>query len=401
MTIKANEVPVGTWLAIISVAMGTFALVTTEFLPVGLLNGIADDMGVSVGRVGMMVTIPGLVAAVAGPLLMLAAGRINRRLGLLVMTFLLIISNIMAAFAESFAILLIARFLLGMAVAGFWALAVAAAARLVPDSTVGLAFAVILSGVSIGTVAGVPAGTLVGELAGWRTAFLVNGGFAVLVLLAQIVLLPSLPTTEGVRLRDMKSLFAVPAARAGLFATAFLVTGHFAAYTYLTPILIDITGIDRIYVTPILLAYGVAAFAGNFVAGMLVHAWLRQALMGVSLLIAVATASFWLAGGMTLAAVGLVIVWGFAFGGLPVCLQTWMYRSSSHSPESGQVVFNSLFQCALAAGAFAGGETVDRIGVPGAAWLGAALALVAVLTIALSVDRRQADPAALREATKP
>ncbi|MGY5777189.1 MFS transporter [Rhizobium sp. LEGMi135b] len=390
---EPNEVSARVWLAICSVAAGTFALVTTEFLPVGLLGGIAHEMGVSLGRAGMMVTIPGLVAAITGPLLMFAAGRINRRLGLLTMTLLLAVSNGMAALADSFAVLLFARFLLGLAVAGFWALAVAAAARLVPDHKIGLAFAVILSGVSIGTVAGVPAGTLVGELAGWRMAFAANALFAVFVLFAQIVLLPSLPTTKGVRLSDMTALFAFPAARVGLFATAFLVAGHFVAYTYITSLLIDITGIDGAYVTPILLAYGVAAFAGNFVGGTLVNSHLRETLIGVGLLIAMATALFALAGGITAVALALVIVWGFAFGGLPVSLQTWMYRSSTHSPESGQVVFNSLFQWALAAGALIGGEAVDRMGIPSAAWLGSALALAAVLTLAIHAGSRPADSA--------
>ncbi|MBB3608137.1 MFS transporter [Rhizobium sp. BK602] len=393
MMLKADEVSIRVWLAICSVAAGTFALVTTEFLPVGLLNGIAREMGVSIGRAGMMVTVPGLVAAIAGPLLMLAAGRINRRLGLLTMTLLLAVSNGLAAFAESFAVLLFARFLLGLAVAGFWALAVAAAARLVPDHKIGLAFAVILSGVSIGTVAGVPAGTLLGELAGWRMAFVANAAFAVLVLFAQIVLLPSLPTTKGVRFSDMTALFALPAARVGLFATGFLVTGHFVAYTYITSLLVDLAGIDGVYVTPILLAYGVAAFAGNFVAGTLVNSHLRETLIGVGFLIAMATALFALIGGIEAAAIMLVIAWGFAFGGLPVSLQTWMYRSSIHSPESGQVVFNSLFQWALAAGALAGGETVDRVGILGTAWLGSALALVAVFTVAFYAGSRPIDPA--------
>jgi len=304
----------------------------------------------------------------------------------------------MAAFAESFAVLLFARFLLGLAVAGFWALAVAAAARLVPDHKIGLAFAVILSGVSIGTVAGVPAGTLVGELAGWRMAFVANAVFAVLVLFAQVVLLPSLPTTKGVRLGDMAALFAFPAARVGLFATAFLVAGHFVAYTYITSLLVDITGIDGAYVTPILLAYGVAAFAGNFVAGTLVNSHLRVTLIGVGFLVAMATALFALAGGITAVALLLVVVWGFAFGGLPVSLQTWMYRSSTHSPESGQVVFNSLFQWALAAGALIGGETVDRLGILGTAWLGSALALSAVLTVAFYTGTRPGDSAVQKAA---
>ena len=150
------------WWAVASVAVGAFALVTTEFLPVGLLSDIAGEMKVSSGTAGLLVTIPGLVAAVAAPVLTVAAGRTNRRVVLLSLTAMFIVSNFMTALAPNFSVLLISRFFLGIGVGGFWTFAVSVGRQLVREQSRGRATAVILAGISVGTVCGVPAGALIG-----------------------------------------------------------------------------------------------------------------------------------------------------------------------------------------------------------------------------------------------
>ncbi|MGO4830883.1 MFS transporter [Rhizobiaceae sp. 2RAB30] len=271
--------------------------------------------------------------------------------------------------------------LLGLAVGGFWALAVSAAARMVSEEKMGVAIAVILAGISVGTVVGVPAGALVGELVGWRWAFAINAGFALAILLAQLVFLPRLPATKSVRLGDMLGLFRRRDVLLGLAATALLVTGHFAAYTYVTPLLVDVSGFAMAEVTLLLAAYGVAAFAGNFIAGKVVAKHTRATLVGVSLLVAATTIAVPNIAAVPALSIALLILWGAAFGGLPVALQTWMYKASGEEKESGQVVFNSLFQWALALGALFGGLVVDGLGVAPAIMLGGGLALVAAAVV--------------------
>ncbi len=380
-TARTDRIAPKTWLALSSVAFGTFALVTTEFLPVGLLKEIASGLAVSEGRAGLMVTMPGVVAAIAGPVLMLGAGRLDRRLGLWLMTMLLAVSNAISSLSSSFELMLFGRFLLGLAVGGFWALAVSAAARMVSEEKMGVAIAVILAGISGGTVVGVPAGALVGELVGWRWAFAINAGFALAILLAQLVFLPRLPASKSVRLGDMLGLFRRRDVLLGLAATALLVTGHFAAYTYVTPLLIDISGFAMAEVTLLLAAYGVAAFAGNFIAGKVVAKHTKATLVGVSVLVAATTIAVPNIAMVPALSIALLVLWGAAFGGLPVALQTWMYKASGEEKESGQVVFNSLFQWALALGALFGGLVVDGLGVAPAIMLGGGLALVAAAVV--------------------
>lgn len=386
---QAERIKPTTWLALTSVSLGTFALVTTEFLPVGLLKEIASSLSISEGRAGLMVTMPGIVAAVSGPLLMLGAGKIDRQLGLWIMTMLLVISNAVSAISSNFEAMLASRVLLGLSVGGFWALAVSAAARMVPDAKMGIAISLILAGVPLGTVVGVPAGALIGDLVGWRWAFAINGALAFAILLAQVVFLPRLPASKSVRLEDMTGLFRRRAVLLGLAATAFLVTGHFAAYTFITPLLVDVSGFDTSEVTSLLVVYGIAAFAGNFAAGKLVVAYPKATLVGVSLLVAGTTVALPIVFANPGLSIGLVIIWGGAFGGLPVALQTWMYTASGDDKESGQVIFNSLFQWALAIGALVGGAVFDLHSVAAAIMMGGTLSLIAALIVLVGSRKRR------------
>jgi MFS family permease len=161
------------WLAMASVALGSFAMVTSEFLPIGLLGAIARDMGVAEGRAGLMVTVPGFTAAFAAPAATLLAGRLDRRTLLLVLSALILGSNLLVAGAHGFGMLLAGRVLLGLCVGGFWALAAAVGRRLVPEASGDHATAIVLAGISAGTVLGVPLATAIGNSLGWRGAFVV------------------------------------------------------------------------------------------------------------------------------------------------------------------------------------------------------------------------------------
>ncbi|MBI2255185.1 MAG: MFS transporter [Proteobacteria bacterium] len=369
------------WLAVLSVAIGAFALVTTEFLPVGLLPAIAADLGITDGQAGLMVTMPGILAAFAAPAVTVAAGRLDRRYVLLGFMTLLFISNIAVAFADSFLALLIGRLLLGIGVGGFWVIGVAVGPRLMPWAAV-RATSLIFAGVSLGTVAGVPAGSLVGELMGWRTAFQAAAGIAVLVFAAQFFFLPQLPTAKATRMRDLPVLIKVPKARIGLIATLLLFTGQFAAYTYISPFLIDISGISIGNVTALLLVYGLTGFIGNIGGGWVAARDVRLGLIGTSALLGLAILSLPLFGADKIAASVTVAVWGLAFGALPISIQTWMFRAAPEELETGAAIFVSAAQVALAGGALVGGLFVDHLGVPSAMWLGAVLFFANVLLIA-------------------
>ncbi|CAG6392008.1 membrane hypothetical protein [Actinacidiphila cocklensis] len=163
------------WLAVTSLMMGIFPVATTEILPIGLLAPIGGTFGVSDGTAGLMMTLPGILAAVAAPIVTVATGRTDRRVMLCVLMLVLALADVLAAAAPSYWVILVSRALAGLVIGGFWPIGASLASRLMPEGQVGRATAVIFSAVPLGSVLGVPAGVFIGDLAGWRTAFITMG----------------------------------------------------------------------------------------------------------------------------------------------------------------------------------------------------------------------------------
>jgi predicted MFS family arabinose efflux permease len=362
------------WPGVLSIAIGAFALVTTEFLPVGLLPSIAAELRVTEGVAGMMVTVPGIVAALAAILVTIGIGKLDRRYVLWGLTATLLLSNLVVALSHSFPLVLAGRALLGIGVGGFWALGPALSSRLAPGAEA-RALSIVFAGVSVGTVAGVPAGALIGDLFGWRTAFEAGSVVAVLVLLTQMRLLPSLPATHSVTFGHLPELLRVPKARLGIFITVLVFGGQFTAYTYITPFLAQVTHLDATTISTLLLVYGAAGLAGNFIAARILDRSVRAGLIATGLLLGVSTLALPLLGHGLIGAAVLMVFWGIAFGMMPMSVQTWIFRAAPHAMESGGAVFVSTVQVALAGGALVGGVIVDHLGVSCAMAAGGALAL--------------------------
>ncbi|NUP03744.1 MAG: MFS transporter [Nonomuraea sp.] len=346
-------------LAVASLMLGIFAIVTSEILPIGLLTAIGADFGVSDGVAGLTMTLPGVVAAVAAPVVTLTTARLDRRVMLCVLMVVLAVADVLAAVATSYWVMLISRVLVGLTIGGFWSIGAGLAGRLVPPHAVGAATAVIFSGVPLGSVLGVPAGTFVGGLAGWRTAFLVLAVLAVLVLVALLIVLPPLPAHQITSLRVLFDLLRTRAAAIALLSTFLIVLAHFGTYTYVTPFLRDVTGLPSAAVGAVLLAYGIAGVAGNFLAGKAVVTHLRATFVTCGFLIAATALLLPSAGGTTVGAVVALVVWGLAYGGVPVCSQASFVTAAPHAPEAATVVFTSSFQATFALGALLGGRIVD------------------------------------------
>lgn len=369
------------WLAVASLAFGTFTMVTSEFLPIGLLPRIVQDLHTSDGAAGLMVTIPGLVAAAAAPVIVVTSGTLDRRHLLWLLTGLLIISNLIVAYAASLSIVLLGRVLLGVCVGGFWGFGAALAGRLVAPDSGGRAVTIVFAGISIGTVLGMPAGTLLGHALGWRTAFVAAAGLSAAVLVAQVIFLPRLPAIQPSRLRHLVAVFSIAQARIGLICVILVIFGHFMAYTYITPFIEQRAGVPSAIVSLVLLAYGTSGFLGNLVAGALVQRNVRTVLAAFALLLGGALVVLSSVGSEKIPAAALVVIWGFAFGGLPICLQTWMFRAAPELMLSTSAVFVSIFQLALAGGALFGGVVVDSYGLTTTMALGGATALAAAIVI--------------------
>lgn len=376
-------------------AAGIFVIVTTEILPIGLLSPIGVTFGISDGTAGLMMTLPGVLAAVAAPVVTVTTRRVDRRLMLCALMLVLALANFLAALAPGYWLMMVSRVLLGLVIGAFWSIGASLASRLVPEAQVGRATAVIFAAVPLGSVLGVPAGTLLGQLVGWRAVFVVMGGMSVAVFAALMVSLPPLPPQSVTRLGVLRGLLRSARVRVAVAVTFCVVAAHFGTYTYVTPFLEDVIGASPRAITLFLLAYGVAGVLGNFLAG----AWVRRAPRGtfgvaagliavVTLLLPVlgAGGGGGAAGGAGAAGYGgalvLLVVWGVAYGAVPVCSQTWFVNAAPRAPEAASVLFTSSFQATFAFGALGGGVVVDATSVGVVMVLGGGVAVLAALMVA-------------------
>ncbi len=384
------------WPAVTAVTVGIFAIVTTEILPIGLLTPIAATFGVSAGTAGWTMTVPGLVGAIAAPVVTVAIGRADRRPVLAALMLLLAVAGFLAAAAPAYWVLLVARFLVGLVIGGFWSVGAGLAPRLVEPAAVARATAVIFAAVPLGSVLGVPLGTLLGQLAGWRTAFLLLGLLSLGTAAALLVFTPSLPSRESTRPSVLTGLLRRHGVRSGLIVTFLVVLAHFGTYTYLTPLLRDV--VRPAVLSGYLLVYGVAGIAGTFLAGASRRP--RAAFAVAAALIAASVFVLPYVGAA--GALAVLVVWGAAYGAVPVCSQRWFAREAPDAPEAATVLFTASFQATISAGALAGGFVVDAVSVPAVMTCGGVAAVLAALAVPARVFRspeRRAVPAAEPGAT--
>ncbi|MFC3998098.1 MFS transporter [Nocardiopsis sediminis] len=369
------------WLAVAAVTFGTFLLVTAEQLPIGLLTDVGSALTVSVGMAGLMVTVTSIVAGLAAPIVPVLVGKMDRRLLLVGLMGLMTIANVGSALAPNFPVLMASRALVGGAIGGFWAVAGGLAVRLVAPAHVPRATAVIFGGVGAANVLGVPIGTVLGDLADWRIAFGALSGLAFVVLIALLSVLPPLAASQPVGPRQLADQFRNPGVRAGILATFAIVTGHFAAYTFVSPVLQDMSGVDGRLIGPLLFGFGLAGIAGNFIAGAAVARRLHRTVLVIVGALAAAILLFPLLGLTAPGGITLLIVWGLVFGGVSVSLQTWMIKAAPQAVEAASALWVSMFNLAIGLGAFAGGVIVDATALPGVLWLGGASVAAAGLAV--------------------
>jgi predicted MFS family arabinose efflux permease len=369
------------WTGIASLALGVFGLVTAEFLPASLLTAMSADLGVSDGAAGQAVTATAVVGAITALIIPVFTRNLDRKIVLLTLSLLLVISNTLAATAETLPVLLVARVILGIALGGFWSMAAALAMRLVPDNLFARAMSVILTGVSVATVCAAPIGAYMGDLWGWRSAFVAAGCLSLVTLVAQFFAIPSLPPRDNPNLRVLFQLLSRPNVRMALIAVLVVISGHFAGFTYIRPLMEQVTHLSVSAISAVLLGYGIGGFFGNFAGALIAERSERYAIAAGAVTIALLAAVLLIAGESTTVAAISIALWGFAFGAFPVGFQTWIIRAAPDQAEAAGGLVVAAFQIAIASGAIGGGILVDHIG----ALAGPSFALVAMSLGALLV----------------
>lgn len=371
-----------TWLAVLSMAATSFALVSAEFLPAGLLTPMARDLGISEGTAGQVVTATASVGAITALFSNVLIGKLNRKTVLVALTALAVGSNILAATASEFWLLLVGRAGLGIALSGFWALSVAVVARLVGTNATGRGMAIVTLGVSLATIAAPSMGALISDWLGWRTAMAMTAGLALIAMLMQAISLPTLPASTSNSLTDVFKLTRRRGIQLGMLAILLLMTGHFAGSIYVRPFLEQVTLLDTQSIALALLGFGIASVIGNVAGGRMADASVTMALAVTAGLMASAALILVLGGAYAAIAFTLVALWGFAFGMAPVVLPTNLSRSAPDALEATGSLMVVSFQVAISIGAVVGGYVVDNYGAAGPLTL---TAILAATTLALAL----------------
>lgn len=362
---EASQAHAAHWPGIASLALGVFGLVTAEFLPASLLTAMSTDLGVSDGAAGQAVTATAIVGAIAAPTIPVLTRKLDRKHVVLALSLLLVLSNVLAATAHSLPVLLVSRVMLGIGLGGFWSMAAALAMRLVPEHLFARAMSIILTGVSVATVCAAPIGAYMGDLWGWRSAFVAAGAVSVVTLIAQLFAIPALPPKDNPNLKVLFELLGRINVRVALLAVLLVVSGHFAGFTYIRPLMEHVTHLSVSAISAVLLGYGIGGFFGNFAGAFIAERSERHAIVFGGALIAALAATLWVAGTSAVVAAVAIALWGFAFGAFPVGFQTWIVRAAPDHAEAAGGLMVAAFQIAIASGAIGGGILVDHIGALG------------------------------------
>ena len=372
-------------LPLIALAVGAFGIGTTEFSPMGLLPVIARDLAVSIPHAGMLVTGYALGVMVGAPLMTIGTARMGPKKVLILMMALFTLGNALSAMAHNYAILLAARILTSLCHGAYFGVGSVVAARLVPKGRSASAVATMFMGLTIANIGGVPLATFVGQHAGWRVAF---GGIAALGVAALIALqfaLPKLPPVPPHNLIQSLTVMRRPAVLMALLTTVLGSAAMFTVFTYIAPILGEVTHATSGLVTLALVIYGVGLTIGNYLGGRFADRALKptlivtlSALVGLLLLFAVTMHS-------TVAALATIFAWGIATFALVPALQSRLMQVASEAASLASAINIGAFNLGNALGAAVGGAIIGTgLGYPLIAISGAALASAGLVGVLLS-----------------
>jgi predicted MFS family arabinose efflux permease len=369
------------WGAVGSMAMCVAMLIAAEFMPVSLLTPIANDLGATQGMAGQAISISGLFAVVTSLLIPAVASHFDRRHVLIALTGVMLASLVLIACAPNFAVLMVARSLLGVTVGGFWALATATVMRLVPAESIPKALGLMYTGNAVAAALAAPIGSYFGAIIGWRGAFWALTPFVVANVIWQWVSLPSMPPQAANPVGKVLGLLKRPNVAFAMAGVMLSFGGAFATFTYLRPFLEVYTRVTVPQLSLLLLGLGAAGFLGTYGATVLLGRhlyallrWLPLALGGVTLAL--------LAVGHVLWAVALALVaWGALNAAIPVAWSTWLSKGIADEPESGGGLLVAAIQLAIMIGAALGGVLLDHLSIMatligGAAMLGMSAIIV-------------------------
>lgn len=382
-------------LALLALAVAAFGIGTTEFVIMGLLPDVARDLGVSIPDAGLLITGYALGVVFGAPILAIGTANMPRKATLLGMTLMFILGNILCALAPNYATLMAARVVTALCHGAFFGIGSVVAAGLVAPNKRAQAIALMFTGLTLANVLGVPLGTALGQYAGWRSTFWAVAVIGVIAALAQWRWLPRAITLDKANLATEFKVLGKVNVLLALGMSVLASTSLFSVFTYIAPILQDITGVSPHGVTVMLLLFGVGLTAGSMLGGRLADSRLLPSLVGMALAVVLVLAAFTQTSQSLIPAAITLVLWGiFAFALCPI-LQLLIIDQAHEAPNLGSTLNQSAFNLGNAAGAWLGGVTIDHGPGLHAVPYVAALLPLAGIAVALVSWKMDARPAAL------
>ncbi|MFL6674951.1 MAG: MFS transporter [Massilia sp.] len=372
------------WGGVFALALGAFALVASEFMPVSLLTQVATDLHVTEGQAGQAISVSGAFALVTSLSISSVAGKLDRKVLLLALTLMMIVSGTVSAFAPNYAIFMVGRAFIGVAIGGFWSMSAATAMRLVPVDQVPKALAIVNGGNALATVVAAPLGAFLGAVVGWRGAFFCVVPVAAIALAWKLLSLPAMPPGRKHRSGNVFTLLKRPPVALGMAGVSVLFMGQFVLFTYVRPFLETVTHTGVTMTSLMLLIIGVAGFIGTtLIGGLLKNSLYRTVIVIPLIMAAIAVALIAFGSAVSVTAV-LLGAWGLIATSAPVGWWTWLARTLPDDAEAGGGLMVAVVQLAIASGAGIGGILFDQHGYQATFGTSAAILVVAAILAVLA-----------------
>ena len=366
------------WPNLLALAMAGFITILTEALPAGLLPQIGASLNVSEALVGQLVTFYAIGSLLAAIPLTAATQGMRRRPLLLLAISGFAVANTVTALSGSYVLTLSARFVAGVSAGLLWALIAGYAARMVPEGAKGRAIAVAMIGTPLALSLGIPAGTYLGTVIGWRASFGVMSVLTLVLVAWVSAKLPDFPGQAEDKRFSLTHVFTMPGIRSVLFVTLAFVLAHNILYTYIVPLLGEAGMTERTDV--VLLVFGIAALIGIWIVGLLIDRRLRELTLISIALFGLAALALGIAGHAPPIMFGAIGSWGIAFGGVATLFQTALAKAAGDMHDVAQSMLVTAWNTAIAGGGIIGGVLLDRFGT--GAFAPAALLLLAATFVA-------------------
>lgn len=367
------------FLRVFSLAFAAFIVITTEFIPIALLSDIAASFQMETSSTGIMITVYAwVVFGLSLPLMLLTAKMERKKLLILLFT-LFTLSHILSVIAWNFWVLLISRIIIAVSHAIFWSITASLVIRVAPKDKKRQALGMLALGSSLAMILGLPLGRMIGQALGWRATFSIIGVIAFIVVIMLWRLLPYLPSKNAGSMKSLPILFKRPLLVGIFLLVILIVSGHFTAYSYIEPFMVQISAISPKTTTLILLVFGLAGITASFLFGKLYGKAPNKFILGGIGIIMLSQLSLLLLSGSTMAMFVLAFVWGIGITGMSIALQMKVLELAPDATDVAAAIFSGTYNLGIGAGALLGGITINQLGLPNIGFVGGGLALIAIL----------------------